>query len=75
MLFGKTENVVLKVEGMHCMHCVGKVEAAIKAVKGVKKAKADLEKGTVSVDYVATKVNSEAMIIAVKAAGFPAELN
>jgi len=75
MLFGKTENIVLKVEGMHCMHCAAKVEAALKALKGVKKAQVTLEKGTVSVDYVAAKVNGEAMVNAVKAAGFSAELN
>ena len=73
MLFGKTETVVLKVEGMHCMHCVGKVEATLKALKGVKKVKAELETGKVSVDFVPGKVNTEAMISAVCGAGFSAE--
>ena len=75
MLFGKTENVIIKVGGMHCMHCAAKVENTLKALKGVKKARVDLENGTVCVDYVSAKVNAEEMAKAVNAAGFTAELN
>ena len=75
MLFGKTENIVIKVEGMHCMHCAAKVENTLKAIKGVKRAKVDLTAKTVSVDFVASKINSEAMIMAVNGAGFSASLN
>ena len=75
MLFGKTENIILKVGGMHCMHCAAKVENTLKALKGVKKAKVDLEKGTVCVDFAESKINAEAMIMAVNAAGFTAERN
>ena len=75
MLFGKTENIVIKVEGMHCMHCAAKVEAALKALKGVKNAKADLAAKTVSVDFLAAKVNAEEMVNAVNGAGFSASLN
>lgn len=75
MLFGKTENIVIKVEGMHCMHCAAKVEAALKALKGVKNAKADLAAKTVSVNFVAVKVTVDEMVNAVNGAGFSASLN
>ena len=75
MLFAKTENTVLKVEGMHCMHCAAKVESTLKALKGVKNTKADLAAKTVSVDFVAAKVTADEMVNAVNGAGFSASLN
>ena len=75
MLFGKTENIVIKVEGMHCMHCAAKVENTLKAIKGVKNAKADLAAKTVSVNFVAVKVTVDEMVNAVNGAGFSASLN
>ena len=75
MLFAKTENTVLKVEGMHCMHCAAKVEATLKALKGVKNAKVDLAAKTVSVDFVAAKVTADEMVNAVNGVGFSASLN
>ena len=72
-MFDKTENVKLKVNGMHCMHCKASVEEALKAVKGVKKAEADLESASATVTYVPAKTNIESLIAAVVAAGFEAE--
>ena len=74
MLFKKSEIVttVLTVEGMMCGHCSARVEAALTAISGVKSAKADLAAGTVTVE-AAAKVKPEALITAVKAAGYQAK--
>lgn len=69
-MFGATENLIIKVEGMHCAHCQAKVEAALKAVKGVKKATVDLEAKTAAVTVKAGKVTVDALKNAVSDAGF-----
>ena len=73
-MFEKTEEIKLNVSGMHCMHCKASVETALKELKGVKKADVDLEGAFAVVKYVPEKINADAMIAAVKAAGFEAEL-
>ncbi len=74
MLFDKTENTILSVEGMHCGHCKAKVENALKAVKGVKKAEVNLENGDVAVTYVPSKTSPEALAQAVNGIGFSAKV-
>lgn len=70
MLFEKTENAILSVEGMHCNHCKAKVENALKAVKGVKKFEVSLEKAEASVDFLPSKTCPEAIAEAVTKIGF-----
>ncbi len=72
MLFEKTENAVISVEGMHCNHCKAKVESAIKAVKGVKKAEVSLENSSASVDYLPSKTSPADIASAIKDSGFDA---
>lgn len=74
MLFAKTENTVISIEGMHCNHCKAKVEAAIKAVKGVKKCEVSLDTASASVTYAASKVTPAEIASAVSSAGFPASV-
>lgn len=70
MLFEKTENVLLSVEGMHCNHCKARVENALKSIKGVKKFEVSLEKAEASVDFLPSKTNPEDIAEAVTKIGF-----
>ena len=72
MLFAKSTNTVIAVEGMHCVKCAAKVENALKALDGVKKAKVDLGKKNVSVSYLPEKVDENTMKKAINALGFKA---
>jgi copper chaperone CopZ len=70
-LFSKDKHIELKVDGMHCDHCEMRVSMALKKVPGVKDAKADHGKGVATVTY-ADEVDVEAMMTAVKDAGYTA---
>ncbi len=72
-MFEKTEKLTLHVEGMSCAHCVAHVTDALKAVKGVKSAEVSLEAKSAEVAYLPSKTGREALIAAVKAAGYEAE--
>lgn len=74
MLFEKTENALISVEGMHCNHCKAKVENALKAVKGVKKFEVSLENSNATVSYLPSKTNPESIAKAVTEIGFKAEV-
>ena len=72
-MFSKKETVTLKVETMACGHCKIRVEDAAKSVKGVKKAEANLENKTITVTFT-DKTSTDAIISAIKEAGFEAEI-
>ncbi len=74
MLFEKSENTVISVEGMHCNHCKGKVEATLKALKGVKKFEVSLENASASVAYLPSKISPADIANAVTKAGFPSNV-
>jgi copper chaperone len=66
--------VTLKIEGMTCLTCAYTVRRALQGLGGVAKAEVSLEKGEARVQYDPQKVTVEAMIEAVKKAGFQASL-
>lgn len=70
-LFGKKDEVRLKIAGMHCGNCQQKVGDALRGVPGVAAANVDLmfHKATVRVEP-GTDVG--ALVAAVKAAGYDA---
>ncbi len=65
------DTITLQVEGMMCMHCVAHVETALKNVTGVDKVEVSLDKKTATV--TGTNLNKEALIQAVKEAGYDAK--
>ena len=71
-LFGKKDEVKLKITGMHCGSCQQKVGDALRKVPGVKAANVDLafHRATVTVDPDA--VEPAALMAAVKEAGYEA---
>lgn len=68
----KENMIVLRVDGMMCKNCVAHVEKALNSFYGVS-AKADLESKLVTVDNP-ENVSTDAMIAAVKEAGYDAVL-
>ena len=71
-LFGKKDEVKLKITGMHCGNCQQKVGEALRKVPGVKAANVDLafHRATVTVDAESVEVG--ALLAAVKEAGYEA---
>jgi P-type Cu+ transporter len=67
---GPQETEYLRIHGASCASCVSKIEGALHGVYGVKKAVMNLVQSTVSVTGHAPV---EAMINAIKAAGYDAE--
>ncbi len=67
-----SDTINLKVEGMTCMHCVGAVKKALAEVPGVEEVvDVSLEAGSAA---VRGNADSEALIAAVKAAGYQASV-
>ena len=63
----------LNVEGMMCQHCVAHVKGALEGVEGVGEVTVDLEAGT-AMAACAEGVTDEALIAAVKGAGYEASM-
>ncbi len=63
----------LKVKGMMCMHCVAHVTSALQAVDGVEKVDVNLKKGKATV-FLAKEVENEALLNAVKEAGYEGKI-
>ncbi len=60
---------------MTCEHCVAKVEQALKGVSGVWGAFVDLAEGVAEVDFDDARVQPAALVEAVKAAGYDAQVS
>lgn len=71
-LFSKKETVTLSVKGMHCGKCVAHVTEALQGVEGVTNATVTLEDERAVVE--GHGYSTDALIEAVKAAGFEASL-
>ena len=63
----------LNVEGMMCQHCVAHVKAALEGVEGVGEVTVDLDAGTATA-ACAEGVTDEALVAAVKGAGYEASV-
>jgi copper chaperone len=61
-------DLILKIDGMSCKHCVMSVEKAIGSVEGVRSS--DIAVGSASVTYDETKTSREAIVNAVRNAGY-----
>lgn len=63
----------LNVEGMSCQHCVAHVTQALEAVEGVSRVEVSLEDASAIVEFDGV-VSDEALIAAVKNAGYEASI-
>ncbi|MEW5723056.1 MAG: heavy-metal-associated domain-containing protein [Thermodesulfobacteriota bacterium] len=66
------EKVELKVTGMSCGHCEMSVKKALKALDGVSSAEADRQAQKAVVQADLGRVTREALIAAVRKAGYEA---
>ena len=64
----------LKITGMTCGGCVKAVENALMAVSGVDRVLVDLQEATAEVSVVDEKITPDQLVMAVKLAGFDAQL-
>jgi copper chaperone len=64
------EKVELKVEGMTCGGCVKSIQNALTARKGVNSAVADLEAGTVAIEFDGKVIQRSVLEQAIVDAGF-----
>jgi len=67
-------SVRLNVTGMTCDHCRGRVEGSLKAIAGVYGVYVDLSDACAEVDFDDGKTDQDALVEAVKAAGYQAEV-
>jgi copper chaperone len=64
------EKVELKVEGMTCGGCVKSIQNALNGRNGVDNAVADLEAGTVAIEFDGKVIQKSALEQAIVDAGF-----
>ena len=70
-LFKTAAETTLKVTGMHCQKCVARVKEALENVDGVMSVVANLEEERAT---VTGNADAQALVAAVQAIGFGAEL-
>jgi Cu+-exporting ATPase len=68
----ETGKIALAISGMESQHCVGIVERTLSKLPGVSSAKVNLATGKAEVSYDSSRTNVDAMIKAVKNAGYGA---
>lgn len=68
------KSINIKVLGMNCGHCKKSVEEALKELEGVRNAVVSLEEKNVNVEYDENKVDTKAMIEAIKELEFEASI-
>ena len=66
--------VKLKTSGMHCRSCVALVEMTVGELAGVSDVKTDLESGETVVTFDADTVGIDAIVEAIRSAGYDAEV-
>lgn len=64
------QNVVLKIDGMHCQSCVKSVERAILQVEGVHFCEVNIDKDEIFIDYDEALVGVEELKNVIEAVGF-----
>lgn len=64
----------LKLTGMHCGSCAMMIQMSLEDVPGVKSAKAEYATGVADVTYDSDVVSTDALVAAVVAAGYGAEV-
>ena len=68
------ENIVIKITGMSCEHCVNAVKGAVMALDGVVSAVVDLDGGTASLEFDASKVTLAGIKAAIEEEGYEADI-
>ena len=64
------EKLTMKVEGMTCGGCVKSIQNALSERDGIRDASADLDNGTVSVDFDPAVIEAAGIKTTIEDAGF-----
>ena len=60
----------LKISGMHCTSCAFNIDDELEDLPGVKRAKTSYARGSIEVEYDSERVTPDALIEAIKRAGY-----
>ena len=66
---------ILRSQELSCPSCVAKIEKALKGVSGVEAAQVFFNTGRIEVQHDPQKASAEALVQAVKAAGYEAKVS
>ncbi len=69
---GTTTRQVLRIEGLHCGSCALAIDGALEDLPGVEEARTDFARATTEVAFDRARVDLEAIIAAIRAAGYTA---
>lgn len=65
----------LRSQELTCPSCISKIEKALKSLDGVQTAKVHFNTGRIEVEHESEKVNAEALIEAVRKAGYETKVS
>ncbi len=65
---------ILRSQEFSCPSCVAKIETALKAVEGVSEARVHFATGRIEVQHDPQRASAEALVQAVRAAGYQAKV-
>lgn len=66
---------ILRSNDLNCPSCVNNIEANLNKIDGVRKAQVHFSTGRIEVEHEAEKVKPDALIEAVREAGYETELS
>lgn len=66
-------SIRLKTSGMHCGSCAKRIEMEVAELPGVSSVKADAQSGLTEVDFDSSQTGVDAIVEAVKTAGYDAQ--
>jgi copper chaperone len=66
----KMQTTIMKINGMTCMGCVKSVKNVLEKISGVNSADVSLENEQVTIQYDASKINTDQFKEAIVGAGF-----
>ena len=64
------EHLEIRIEGMQCDGCVTSVQKALESRPGVGAARADLNSGSVAIDFEPSRIDRPGLEAAIEDAGF-----
>jgi copper chaperone CopZ len=67
-------SIDLNTGGMHCSSCSMLIEMTVEELPGVSSASADYVKGTAHVEFDPDAISVEAIVAAIRGAGYTAEV-
>ena len=70
---GHTTRQTLRIEGMHCASCAMAIDMELEDLPGVEEARTSFARATTEVAFDPARVGQEAILAAVRKAGYTAQ--